>query len=165
MKYLVKVSGKASSWIHISELTKQLYHAPKPHTCHSCYPHYNTFTAFCCWILIPPLRLSETSPSSGKSSLTFPGWADPSLLGDSVAPYKPLWQPLSQPSAPLFSGPHATVLLDGTHHLRGVRIEEEAVPALPQSYFRTDPLFFVTPASQNYSLFHMDIYRLHKTGS
>lgn len=30
MNYLVKVSGKASSRIHISELTEQLYHAAKP---------------------------------------------------------------------------------------------------------------------------------------
>lgn len=35
------------------------------------------------WILVPPLRLCETSPFSGKSAFTFPGRADPSLLGDS----------------------------------------------------------------------------------
>lgn len=45
------------------------------------------------WILVPPLRLCETSPFSGKSAFTFPGRADTSLLGDSVAPYKPLSQP------------------------------------------------------------------------
>lgn len=78
MKYFVKVSGKASSWTHISELTKQLYHAAKPHTCHSCYTYYNTFTAFCCWILIPPLRLSETSPPLG--SLPSPSQVELTLL-------------------------------------------------------------------------------------
>lgn len=162
--YLVKVSGKVSSWSHISELKKQLYHAAKPCPCYSCYMHWTAFTAFCC--------LSLDSCSSTKTLWNCPFLREVCLhLPRSSWPFSPWWlcgpiQTTLTALSPLFPGPQATISLGGAHHLRGQSgLKEEEVPALLKSYFTTDPLFFVTPAFQNDSLFPMEIYGLHKTGA